>query len=219
MHAPNYRALASLALALGAATAAAASPTVSPSAKAPPWTEVQDEEGIKVWTRPVPGSHIREVKAHAIVEAKMDRVWHVVSDLPHFHEYMPYIIQSRQLKQESEDTTVEYHQLDPPFVSKRDYILRVKADRKRKGGPWTRTWTVAPNQGPAPHKGFVRLQIVDGSWTLKPLGPNRTDLTYRVYTDPGGSIPTWLANRANTTAVPNLLKAVQARSLDPQWRD
>ena len=37
----------------------------------------------------------------------------------------------------------------------------------------------------------------------------QTFVTYYLFTDPGGAIPGWVANRANTTAVPNVLLAVR----------
>ena len=61
--------------------------------------------------------------------------------------------------------------------------------------------------------GIVRVKINTGAWILAPLaGGKRTRITYRVSTNPGGSIPTWLANKSNTTAIPDLFKAVRKRA-------
>jgi hypothetical protein len=40
-------------------------------------------------------------------------------------------------------------------------------------------------------------------------GGQKTEATYYVYTDPGGSIPKWIANKANSTAVPDVFKAIR----------
>ncbi len=62
------------------------------------------------------------------------------------------------------------------------------------------------------------MTVCDGTWTVERLGSQSTRLEYWLYTDPGGSIPTWIANKANNTSVPDLLDAVRKRAHDPQWK-
>ena len=47
----------------------------------------------------------------------------------------------------------------------------------------------------------------------------RTHLTYWLYTDPGGSIPNWIANKANTISLPDVMRAIAKRAEDPTWKD
>ena len=55
--------------------------------------------------------------------------------------------------------------------------------------------------------------VNEGSWTLEALdGGRRTRATYYLYTDPGGSIPKWIANKANTMALPDLFEAIRKRA-------
>src|SRR5258706_3963 len=50
-------------------------------------------------------------------------------------------------------------------------------------------------------------------WPLEPIdGGKRTLGTYQLLTDPGGSIPTFIANKANTTALPELFARVRKRA-------
>jgi len=59
----------------------------------------------------------------------------------------------------------------------------------------------------------VRLKIVTGSWTLEPIdGGKRTLATYQVLTDPGGRIPAFISNKANTTCLPELFARVRKRA-------
>jgi len=51
---------------------------------------------------------------------------------------------------------------------------------------------------------------------MEPLdGGKRTRATYALFTDPGGSIPSFIANKANTTALPDLFAAVRKLSAAP----
>ena len=89
------------------------------------------------------------------------------------------------------------------------WVVSVKLDPAKKLGT---TWTVS-TEGPAESDKAVRLKVNDGSWTLEPLdGGKRTRATYYLYTDPGGSIPSWIANKANTMALPDLFEAIRKRA-------
>jgi hypothetical protein len=42
-------------------------------------------------------------------------------------------------------------------------------------------------------QGFVRVSRVKGFWQLKPY-EGGVEVVYQVHSDPGGSVPAWLAN-------------------------
>jgi len=58
-------------------------------------------------------------------------------------------------------------------------------------------------------KGYVRVAQVEGFWKLVPKGDNQTEVTYQVHTEPGGSVPSWLANKFVVDAPFNTLKALK----------
>ena len=58
-------------------------------------------------------------------------------------------------------------------------------------------------------KGFVRVAQVEGYWKFVPKGDNLTEVTYQVHTEPGGSVPSWLANKFVVDAPFNTLKALK----------
>ena len=179
------------------------------------WDEVYKSDGITVWTRDVPKSSIREVKAQAIIDLDMQSIWAVLDDVPHYKEFMPYIEAAKILPNRIEGGYYVYQHIAPPFVNERDYTVKVvftKTDTL-----WQRRWTSANEIGPKEKESLVRVKINKGNWTLKKLGPKKTLLCYWLYTNPGGSIPAWIANKANKTSVPHLLKAVRSRAIDPKW--
>src|SRR5207253_11035421 len=96
----------------------------------------------------------------------------------------------------------------------RGWSVRGRVERGLPGGVYRASrepveWTGAPD----PEDGVVRLKVNSGSWTLEPLdGGARSRATYTLYTDPGGSIPAFLANSANSSALPELFAAVRRRA-------
>ena len=182
-----------------------------------PWQEVNKNDNVVVWAREVPHSNVREVRAEGIINAPAERVWEVLGDNTHFVDFMPYVVETHVVAPNGSGGHYEYTLLNPPLVSKRDYTLDVTLLEDPDGGAYIRSWTTANHKGPPPQDGTVRLEVVEGNWTLERIDPTHTRATYTLHTDPGGSIPGWMANKANTTSLPDLINAVRHRSLDPNW--
>jgi hypothetical protein len=183
-----------------------------------PWQAIKDDDGVQVWARSVPDSPVREVKAQSVIEAPVERVWDVIGDLTHYTEFMPYVVEARVLAPAGENARYEYLRIDPPLVSKRDYTLKTVSEVNKDTGVYVRRFEAAPDKGPPPRDGTVRLTLVDGSWTLERIDATHTLATYWLHTDPGGSLPAWITNKANSTSVPDLLASVRQRSVDPAWK-
>ena len=182
-----------------------------------PWEKVDDDDGITVWARAVPGSNIHEVKAVALIDVKAERIWEVLGNTSEYMEFMPYLVAIKRLGSHPKGH-YEYQLIDPPLVDERDYTVKVNISADVKKGVYTRQWNTAVNKGPKPNDNAVRVTINKGYWQIKKSGQNTSKVTYYLYTDPGGSIPEWMANKANRTSVPALMNAIRNRSKDPKWK-
>lgn len=183
-----------------------------------PWEEIEKDGGITVWRREVPGSNIREVKATMEIDVGAERVWQVLIDVDRYVEFMPYVLEARTLESEGANVEYQYQLIDPPLVDKRDYVLRVEKSIDEARGLFVRKWSAVKNKGPAKPDDAVRLSVVDGMWQLEKLGGSKVRVTYYLFTDPGGSIPNWIANKANRTSVPELMDAVRKRAKNPSYK-
>ena len=186
---------------------------------APPsrgWEQVEEDDGITVWVREVPDSDVREVKASTIVDVPASRVWEVLLDTMKYREFMPYIVETRILGKHATGQ-YEYQRIDPPIVDMRDYAIKVVWEKDEANGVYKRSWSPANEKVPE-RDDCVRVKTNQGSWTVTVAGPKKAHVEYHLYTNPGGSIPDWMANKANTTSVPTLLDAVRRRSIDPTWK-
>jgi len=92
-------------------------------------------------------------------------------------------------------------------VTDRDSYLHITTT-KAADGTLTRKLEGVPTYKPE-EKGYVRVAQVDGFWKLVPKGDNLTEVTYQVHTEPGGSVPSWLANKFVVDAPFNTLKALK----------
>jgi uncharacterized membrane protein len=180
----------------------------------PDWTEAYRTSEFVIFTKDVKEG--RRIVASAEVGARPEIVFDVLSDFERYPEFMPYVEESRVLSRKGDSEALTYARLAPPFVSERDYLLKVRMTRGApgNGGVSKVEWTACPEAQPE-IEGVVRVKLNEGSWLVEPLnGGIHTRLTYTLLTNPGGLIPDFVANMSNTIAIPELFKAVAKRSVE-----
>jgi hypothetical protein len=186
------------------------------------WTEKASTDGITVYNRAHPGSDVREIKAVAVIDAPPKAAWAVIRDYEHYKDHMPYTEESRIVStEEGGKVTFFYSLVNAPLVSRRDYTIRLvdESDWKDGKGYLKSTWSFS-TKGPPARDGVVRVTQNDGYWLLEPQNDgSKTLATYWLFTDPGGSIPTWIANKANSGAVPDIFRSIRKFAVQPPYRD
>jgi hypothetical protein len=179
----------------------------------PGWEKDAQSDGITIYARQQKGAEVREMKAEGIIDASPMAVWKAIRDYPNYKSTMPYTSESRVISQDpAGKTTLFYSVVNAPLVDKRDYLIKLidQSDWKDGKGYLKVTWSAVQDPATPEREGFVRVKINDGMWLLEPREDGKkTWATYWVYTNPGGAIPNWIANRANGTAVPDVFKAIK----------
>ncbi len=201
----------SVIVALFAASSVQALDMKSPGAD---WTEAYRKGELVIFTKDVEAG--RRIVAIAEVSAQPEVVFNVITDFDHYPDFMPYVKESKVLSRMGDSEVVTYARIAPPFVSERDYPLKVRMTRgtPMNGGMFKVEWTASPEARPEV-EGVVRVKLNEGSWLVEPLQDGkRTRLTYTLLTNPGGLIPVFVVNMSNTIAIPKLFKAVTMRSAE-----
>lgn len=184
------------------------------------WEEKAKTDGVVVYTRNRPGTGVREIKAEGTVDSPPRAVFRVLDDHDNYAKTMPYTDESRVVGREPGGVKFFYSVINAPLVSMRDYTIRVvdQTDPKDPKGTLKVGWTVANDKGPAEREGVVRVKVNDGTWVLEPLdGGAKTQATYFLFTDPGGSLPVWVINKANSSTIPDIYKALRKFSKEPKY--
>ena len=182
------------------------------------WKQATQSENLTIWQRDVPGEKVKEIKASGRIDAPPAAVFAVIRDIAHYADIMPYTTKETKVLETSADgkTVYYYTVVDAPIVSKRDHTLKVTVEKSGgDDGVYRLSWATANEHPKAPpvRDGYVRLTNTKGSWDLKPMGDGQsTFVTYYVYTDPGGSLPKFVINKANTEAVPKVFEALRTFS-------
>ena len=175
------------------------------------WELDEKDEGIQIYKAEAVAG-VFKMKAVGIIDAPPIEVWKAVRDYENYKKTMPYTEESTVISSEDGGKVIHFYSVvNAPFVDRRDYVIKLvdESDWQDGKGYLKVTWTPS-DKGPPEKKDLVRVKVNDGMWKLEPRdGGKKTHVIYYVFTDPGGSIPKWIANKANGTAVPNVFKAIR----------
>ncbi len=205
-------ALIAISLTVGLAAAHAQEPWQPCSAGA--------SDGVTLERRAVPGSKFYEYRATARTaappEAVLHGIWYGVT------EQIPAMVKLRKVLSTSDIAMVFYDQLTTKVVSDRDYTLRISWTRDPRTGVIEVPFGTMNELGPPPAPGHVRVPIIRGDWIITPVAldsPVAADrpasgaqITYLCYSEPGGSIPAFMARGAQQEQVLIDIRRILARS-------
>ena len=179
---------------------------ISATAVAADWKQEKNEDGIQVYLKQEAGSKYKAYRGVTVINAGLDKVLTAQADVANSCSWIHECASLKLLKREG-DSVWTYTQFSTPWpVTPRDSVLKVT--ETWQGDEVVRTIEGLPNYQPET-KGYVRVAKVDGYWKFKPLSPNQTEVTYQVHTDPGGSVPAWLANKFVVDAPFNTLDGMR----------
>ena len=178
-------------------------------AHADDWQVAKDEGGIKISLSDVAGSKYKAYRGVTLIKANVAKLRALQEDVSGACAWIHECKTQKLLKQEGNQTWT-YTQFNTPWpVTPRDSVLHVTATEEADGS-LTRKLEGVPKYIPE-EKGFVRVAQVEGFWKFVPKGDS-TEVTYQVHTEPGGSVPSWLANNFVVDAPFNTLKALKAKA-------
>jgi len=185
-------------------------PLMAPLAQAEDWQLVKDEDGIKVYLAPVAGSKYKAYRGVATMRADVATVAALQEDVPGSCAWIHECREQKLLKTEGA-LSWTYTRFNTPWpVAPRDSVIRVTSSIGADGSV-TRVLEGVPDYLPA-EKGFVRVSKVEGFWKLQPKGEGEVEVIYQLHSEPGGSVPSWLANSFVVDAPFNTLEALRERA-------
>lgn len=168
---------------------------VAPFAFADEWKEVQDTDGVKVFSRSLKDRAIKSVKGTGIVDAPVVKVALVLLDDDHAPDWVDSLAEARVVRRVSPTEYIEYNHVKMPLiVSDREFVTNVtmRVDRETK--------TVIMRSVPAAEDevkktpAWVRGEL-SALYVLESIDDGtRTRLTVEVDADPKGALPPFIVN-------------------------
>lgn len=181
------------------------------------WTLDKDEDGIKVYTRSVPGWSVRQFRGVVEIEARIESLLALLDDNASCPRWIHNCIVGELLDEPDSYRKYNYMQTKAPWpVKKRDTILftttTVTDDRVEIIG------IARPDYRPDVRK-FVRIPEQEVRWELTPMGNGYVLVVFESKFDPGGSVPDWALKRTVIDTPFNTLKNMRLLVQEPKYRD
>jgi hypothetical protein len=159
------------------------------------WVLKKDKSGIKVYTRSFEGSSFDEFKGITVISnVSLAAVLEVILDVKNYGSLFPDCMNPKVLKQDGQFHDIHYIQTKGPFpVKDRDCIYEQKTELDKNGKHAVIRLNPLPAYVPETQE-MVRIQSGSGFWELEEDQDKNIRVIYQFHGEPGGDIPSWLAN-------------------------
>jgi hypothetical protein len=165
------------------------------SANGTDWVLKKEKSGIKVYTRSFEGSSFDEFKGETLIpNVSLSKVLEVILDVKNYGSLFPDCMNPKILKQDGQFYDIHYIQTKGPFpVKDRDCIYEQKTEIDKDGKHAVVRLNPLPDYF-AETKEMVRIRKGSGFWELEEDNIKNVKVIYQFHGEPGGDIPSWLAN-------------------------
>lgn len=158
------------------------------------WALSRDKDGMKIYTRPSDDSPFDEFRATMQLDQSVHSLVAVLQDIENMPDWAYNVISGRILKEYGDTIQYYYTEVSIPFpFTNRDAVYRNTYEWKNDSSLLVVDIQMLPDYIEETEN-LVRIPYGKGSWRIKVLDNSRLDVTFQMVVDPGGSVPSWLAN-------------------------
>jgi hypothetical protein len=184
-----------------------------------PWKLSVEREGIKIYTRVVPGSKVKAIKVECMLNATESQLVALLMDVNSSADWVYHTKSCVLIRQVSPSELYYYSEISVPWpAADRDFVahLTVTQDPETK---------VVVINGPAvsgmvpEKKDVVRINNSTGKWVITPYGIDQLQVVYTLHADPGGSIPAWMVNMFATEGPLQIFRKMKIELQKPVYKN
>jgi len=158
--------------------------------------------------RPYENSPLMELRGQLRLTASLNAVMALLKDAGFNHRWVYRSGGARVLQASGYAQAYVYGVVDAPWpMQDRDTVVRFDYRQDAETRVVHINITNFPDFHP-PQAGLVRVLDFGGFWRLTPLGEGQVEVVYQVRGNPGGWVPTWMANYAAQVSVMKTLQAM-----------
>ncbi len=196
---------------LAAIVALAWLPGIARADSSPAWRLDGTYDGVRVDRRDVPGSGFDELRLSLFSSSDMQRLCDAVFP-PTLSAKPERGIKKQVLLRETATERWTYEQVSVPVFSDRDYVMHAKLEQPASSGHCSVSFQTEEDPAHPPVPGFVRIPVIQGHWDIFPVAPGKVSIQYRIFSEPGGGVPPFLARGGQRSAAIDFMKMILARA-------
>lgn len=181
------------------------------------WQPGAGKDGIRTYSRKVPGSKIEALKMETDFAATASQLVAVILDINSCTEWLYNTKSCAVVHTVSASELYYYSEISFPWpTANRDFVSHIKVTQDAS----SRTVTIhAENVSMfvPEKKGIVRIKQSTGKWTIRPTGPKKIHVEYELQVDPGGGLPAWIVNMLSTKGPLESFKNLREQLKRPKY--
>lgn len=159
------------------------------------WTLKKDENGIKVYTRPLKGYSYHQARTVTKMKSSLSAVVALLLDTERYPEWMYGCESVKTLKKISDTELYNYQVTGLPWpFDDRDVVALFKVTQDPATKVVTFSKTGMPDFIPD-EDNRVRVRNFNSVTTLTPISKDSVLMVLEIHLDPGGNVPSWFYNQ------------------------
>jgi START domain-containing protein len=221
----RLRLLATTLLAVFALSGVARADTPAP---APKWEQFDEEDGIRMFRRDVPGSSIVGLRGEGFIAAPIARVASVLIDRKRSVEWIDRLVKTKVIRELSETEAINWNHIKTPSPLKdRDFVFKTMLSTEpAKKKVLFSYYSVQDSRAPE-YDAYVRGSFQSGKFELTMAERTNSDgsktwgtvVVAEVVVDPKGSVPTFIVNMVQKSWPHKTLSALRNQVAKPDIKD
>ncbi|TGL61581.1 START domain-containing protein [Leptospira sarikeiensis] len=179
------------------------------------WELEKEKNGITVHTRSVEGSELKEFRGKAKLKANLSTVIALMEDNPNYVTWLKDCKKAEAVKVLNTKEKYIYILNGVPWpLDDRDFVIHSVFNQDKTTGAVT--YTMRPVASIVPEKKGIVRGSIKGYWRFVQVG-DEVEVTYQVHSEPGGSIPTSIANIVVVDIPYETLKKMKERVTEEKY--
>lgn len=187
-------------------------------AHAEEWQLTKDKDEVKVYTRAVPNSPLKEFRGVTHINTSITSLVALLDDPAACVDWMHNCKDQKILDRPNLKEKYTYNHIGAPWpVKDRDMVVHSFAEQD----PNTHRVHIkltATKGYQAEESGIVRVTDMHGYWDFNPQPNGTVKVTYQMFIDPAGSIPTAIINSTAVDTPFNTLKNMRKKVQEEQYQ-
>ena len=176
------------------------------------WTDIKEiDDSTNISMKELSESKLYAIKVDKIIDIEPDQITDVIMDV---NNYNSFLTNSESFKSEvvnQYDKNLigyQYIKVDIPFFDDREYYFKMSREQISDQDTTTMCFwlLLEPFKEKANNINAIYLEYGAGIWKSEQISPGKYNISYRLYMDPGGSIPTFVVDIINETSIVGLFQ-------------
>ena len=180
------------------------------------WVNLSYNDGLQIYSKNVDSHPLAALKIESKIDLPLDIIQSIIMDIEKYDSILKSSNGLETIQIDMNDNIKVAYQFIPiniPFMSHRHYIFQIeKHDFSINYPKMLVEWYILESTSNYAKKfkkqNTIYLEDGVGIWMAKKNEENKIILSYRLYMNPGGSIPNFLMDKLNEDSIINIYKDV-----------